>query len=140
MSQRPAVTQEAPGVLRAVWMDTRDSDWRQRIWSSQWTAQAGWSTAQRMTGADNATWPRIAGPHLVFSADRGAALQRDPTWQILYRHAPTPVGTSPFSSPVQRMFVRNEGVSAWRTRWYGLIEHMDPLEACNHVHLLQGSP
>ncbi|QJX02932.1 hypothetical protein HML84_18465 [Alcanivorax sp. IO_7] len=70
MSQRPALGRAPDGTVLAAWMDTRDADWRHRIWGSRWTAENGWADARRLSGTGNGVWPRLAGAHLVFASDR----------------------------------------------------------------------
>ncbi len=83
MQQRPALSAQGQQV-QLVWMDSRDEDWRHRIWSRTWRADTGWSPASlRLSGRGNAGWPRLQGDRLLWTSDRGAtAGQRDPTWQV----------------------------------------------------------
>ena len=123
MSQRPALGRTEDGAVLAAWMDSRDADWRHRIWGSRWTAENGWADARRLSGTGNGVWPRLAGAHLVFASDRGAAPQRDPTWRVLYRPA-TPVGDTP--TAMARTHTVQSSISQWRGYWLeqGALEHL----------------
>lgn len=136
MSQRPALARTSDGGVRVVWMDTRDIDWRHRVWGSSWRPGSGWSGTLRLSGTGNAGWPRISGEHLVFNSDRGAEPQRDPTWLVLYRRT-QPVGEVMAAA---RLRVAGAGtpqpetLAGWRARWQARVTEMPPLEDCEHMH------
>ncbi len=115
MSQRPALGRAPDGTVLAAWMDTRDTDWRHRIWGSRWTAENGWADARRLSGTGNGVWPRLAGAHLVFASDRGAAPQRDATWRVLHR-ATAPVGDTP-TAMARTHSLPGGTVGQWRDYW-----------------------
>jgi hypothetical protein len=78
MSERPRLTVDGDGP-RLVWYDSRSSDWRWSVWTSQLRSGA-WSTATRVTGDGNATYPAVAGRTVVFTSDRMVTRpQRDRT-------------------------------------------------------------
>lgn len=115
MSQRPALTLSTDGSVQALWMDSRDSDWRHRIWGSQWQNGGSWTAARRLSGTGNGVWPRAAGNNLVFGSDRGADAQGDPTWWILHR-TPDTVGHTESETP-------SLNVSDWiRRQWQNLTQ------------------
>ena len=131
MSQRPALGRDLEGGVRAVWMDTRDSDWRHRVWGSAWHPDTGWQSAQRLSGTGNGVWPRLWNQHLVFASDRGAAPQRDPTWRVLYRAA-TPVGDDPTAMARTHSAV-GTNIEEWRGYWREQGA-MEALTAPDHDH------
>ena len=115
MSQRPALALSTDGSVQALWMDSRDSDWRHRIWGSQWRNGGSWAAARRLSGTGNGVWPRAAGNNLVFGSDRGADAQGDPTWWILHR-TPDTVGHTESETP-------SLNVSDWiRRQWQNLTQ------------------
>lgn len=92
MSHRPRLTVGTAGGVRAVWYDTRDDDWRWKVFTATRSVGA-WSGAAQLTGAGNATWPAVSGDRVVFTSDRHARTQRDRTQQVLLLDLPR--GSSP---------------------------------------------
>ncbi|MFC5268205.1 CehA/McbA family metallohydrolase [Kribbella qitaiheensis] len=83
MSQRPQLSQDPDGVLRAVWYDSRAADWRWKIFTSRLDRAIGWTAATQLTTAGNNTWPAADQGAVVFTSDRAAErIQRDHTQQI----------------------------------------------------------
>ena len=78
MSQRPRLSLDPGGAVRAVWYDSRSADWRWKVM----TAVLGRSGVRTLTGAGNATWAAVAGGQVVFTTDRNARVQRDVTQQV----------------------------------------------------------
>lgn len=90
MSQYPRLGVDADGRVRAVWYDSRHSDWRWKIMSARWDGDA-WTDARLLDGAGVNTWPATAGSVIVFSSTRNASrVQRDPTQQIMLLRPGTP--------------------------------------------------
>jgi hypothetical protein len=130
LAQRPAAATAPGGGIDLVWNDTRDADWRHRVWGLHFDGEA-FSAAQRLSGAGNGAWPRVHGGQLVFTSDREAAVQRDLTWRIFAR-ALTPVADAgvarkrlpaPPALPVQ--------IATWKATQ---LRRLDPsvLAACAH--------
>jgi hypothetical protein len=83
MSQRPRLDLDADGSVRAVWYDSRSTDWRWQILTAKLMPNATWSSATQLTSVDNATWPALSHGLVVFTSDRQASrAQRDPTLGI----------------------------------------------------------
>ncbi len=82
MSQRPRLSRDPDGRVRAVWFDSRSADWRWRVFTARFDPHSGWSAATALTGPGNATYPAAAGGVVVFTGDRGSASQRDGTQQV----------------------------------------------------------
>ena len=79
MSQRPRLSLDPTGDARAVWYDSRASDWRWNVFTAALRA-GGWDAAEQISGGGNCTWPSIDGTHIAFTTDRDQAnLQRDRT-------------------------------------------------------------
>jgi hypothetical protein len=83
MSQRPRLDLGPDGTVRAVWYDTRSSDWRWQVFTATLSVGSTWSAAVPLTGAGNASWPAISRGIVVFTTDRLASRgQRDPSEAI----------------------------------------------------------
>ncbi|MFJ4467344.1 CehA/McbA family metallohydrolase [Streptomyces sp. NPDC089424] len=83
MSQRPRLSTDADGTVRAVWYDTRAADWRWKVWTATLDRRTGWTTAKQLTTLGNNTWAAAAQGVVVFTSDRAATrTQRDRTQQI----------------------------------------------------------
>ncbi|WP_421706171.1 CehA/McbA family metallohydrolase [Alloalcanivorax xenomutans] len=133
MSQRPTLAVRGDGAIQAVWMDTRDSDWRHRLWGSRWRAETGWSPARRLSGTGNAVWPRAAGDQVVFASDRGGLAQRDPTWRVFHRLTGSAVGETPSLLTGTRS-VTSDTLANWRRRWLDRARAMPSPETQDHDH------
>jgi hypothetical protein len=82
MSQRPRLSLHPNGRARAVWYDSRSSDWRWNVFGAR-LDQAGWSSAQLLSGGGTCTWPSIDRNRIVFTTDRDQTNpQRDPTHAV----------------------------------------------------------
>jgi hypothetical protein len=82
MSERPRLGVDADGHVRAVWYDSRSTDWRWRVMTTVYRGQA-WDSAELLDGPGINTWPATSGGAIVFASTRNATrLQRDPTQQI----------------------------------------------------------
>lgn len=78
MSQRARLSLDPDGAVRAVWYDTRSSDWRWKVLTARY--EAGWTAPQQLTTLGNGTFPSLGGGFVVFTSDRAATrTQRDPT-------------------------------------------------------------
>jgi predicted metal-dependent phosphoesterase TrpH len=83
MSQRPKLAVGADGVVRAVWYDSRSSDWRWQVFTSHLDANRTWSPAVQLTTAGNSTWPSVSNGTVVFTSDRRAIrAQRELTHEV----------------------------------------------------------
>jgi hypothetical protein len=82
MSQRPRLSRDGDGRVRAVWFDSRSADWRWKVFTARFDPRSGWSAATRLSGPANATYPATAGGVVVFTGDRAATTQRDGTQQV----------------------------------------------------------
>jgi hypothetical protein len=83
MSQRPQLSQDPDGALRAVWYDSRSADWRWKIFSARLDRSTGWTAPTQLTAAGNNTWPAADHGIVVFTSDRAAErTQRDWTQQV----------------------------------------------------------
>ncbi|MFC4034303.1 CehA/McbA family metallohydrolase [Streptomyces polygonati] len=83
MSQRARLSQDADGSVRAVWYDSRATDWRWKIFTATLDLKSGWSAGQQVTTRGNNTWPAAHRGVVVFTSDRGAGrAQRDATQQV----------------------------------------------------------
>ena len=81
MSQRARLDLDPDGAVRAVWYDTRSSDWRWKVFTSRY--DGGWTAPQQLTSLGNGTFPSLGGGFVVFTSDRAATrTQRDPTQQV----------------------------------------------------------
>jgi hypothetical protein len=81
MSQRPKLDVDDDEV-RAVWYDSRSTDWRWKVYTSRRTA-SGWTDAVRLSSSGNGTWPSVDKGTVVFTSDRRASrVQRDATQEV----------------------------------------------------------
>ncbi len=81
MSQRARLSLDPDGAVRAVWYDTRSSDWRWKVFTARY--DAGWTPPRQLTTLGNGTFPSLGGGFVVFTSDRAATrTQRDPTQQV----------------------------------------------------------
>ena len=81
MSQRARLSLDPDGAVRAVWYDTRSSDWRWKVFTAR--CEAGWTAPQQLTSLGNGTFPSLGGGFVVFTSDRAATrTQGDPTQQV----------------------------------------------------------
>jgi hypothetical protein len=88
MSLWPRLGRGANGHLRAVWYDTRSSDWRQRVMTAV-REDGQWSSSGMLMSPGINTWPATAGDVIAFASTRNAVrLQRDRTQQIFVVTAP----------------------------------------------------
>ncbi len=85
MSERPRLAVDAHGRLQVAWYDSRSADWRWSIRTVRWQG-GSWTRARRVTGGGNATWPALAGDDVVFTTDRDARIQKDPTERVHLLH------------------------------------------------------
>lgn len=130
LAQRPAAAAAPDGGIDLVWNDTRDADWRHRVWGLHFDGEA-FSAPRRYSGAGNGAWPRVHGGQLVFTSDREAAVQRDLTWRIFAR-ALRPVADAgarrkrlpaPPALPVQ--------IATWKATQLRRLD-TEALAACQH--------
>ncbi|MFF3590503.1 CehA/McbA family metallohydrolase [Streptomyces sp. NPDC002387] len=83
MSQRPRLGVDPDGTIRAVWYDSRSTDWRWKVFTATLDTDKGWSGASQVSHQGNNTWPALHRGVVVFTSDRGATrTQRDQTQQI----------------------------------------------------------
>lgn len=83
MSQRARLGMDPDGAVRAVWYDSRSTDWRWKVFTATLDAKTGWSPAKQVSHRGNNTWPAVHRGVVVFTSDRGATrTQRDHTQQI----------------------------------------------------------
>ncbi|MYS23890.1 MULTISPECIES: CehA/McbA family metallohydrolase [unclassified Streptomyces] len=83
MSQRARLSQDPDGAVRAVWYDSRSTDWRWKVFTATFDLTAGWSAARQVTTRGNNTWPAAHSGVVVFTTDRAARRpQRDATQQV----------------------------------------------------------
>ncbi|GII58027.1 hypothetical protein Pth03_64160 [Planotetraspora thailandica] len=83
MSQRPRLSRDADGSVRAVWYDTRSTDWRWKVFTAKLDRTTGWTGPVQLSTRGNGTFPSVGGGFVVFTGDRGATrTQRDGTQQI----------------------------------------------------------
>lgn len=83
MSQRPRLSRDPDGAVRAVWYDTRSADWRWKVFTSRHDPRSGWSAPVQLTTRGNNTFPSASGGFVVFTTDRQAVrTQRDGTQQV----------------------------------------------------------
>ncbi|MGP4019370.1 CehA/McbA family metallohydrolase [Saccharopolyspora sp. 5N708] len=83
ISQRPRLSRDQDGSVRAVWYDSRAADWRWKVCTARATANASWSAPVQLTRPGNATFPAASAGLVVFTGDRGATGgQRDGTQQV----------------------------------------------------------
>jgi hypothetical protein len=83
MSQRAKLGLDPDGTVRAVWYDSRATDWRWKIFTATLDTGTGWSPAVQVTTRGNNTWPALHRGVVVFTSDRAAKrTQRDATQQV----------------------------------------------------------
>ncbi|MDX2647685.1 CehA/McbA family metallohydrolase [Streptomyces sp. PA03-1a] len=83
MSQRARLGVDPDGTVRAVWYDSRSTDWRWKVFTATLDREEGWSDATQVSHQGNSTWPALHRGVVVFTSDRGATrTQRDETQQI----------------------------------------------------------
>ncbi|WNO69356.1 CehA/McbA family metallohydrolase [Streptomyces sp. AM2-3-1] len=83
MSQRAALSRDPNGTVRAVWYDSRSTDWRWKVFTATLDSNNGWSEAQQVTTRGNNTWPALDQGVMVCTSDRAATrTQRDRTQQV----------------------------------------------------------
>ncbi|MFK3984294.1 CehA/McbA family metallohydrolase [Micromonospora sp. NPDC050397] len=83
MSQRPRLGQDQDGRVRAVWYDSRSTDWRWQVFTAKLDHAGRWTAPTRLSVAGNGTWPAVSGSAVVFTSDRRAErTQRDWTQQV----------------------------------------------------------
>ncbi|WP_204072576.1 CehA/McbA family metallohydrolase [Planotetraspora phitsanulokensis] len=83
MSQRPSLSRDSDGSVRAVWYDTRSADWRWKVFTSRLDRATGWTAPAQLSTLANGAFPSAADGFVVFTSDRGATrTQRDGTQQI----------------------------------------------------------
>jgi hypothetical protein len=82
MSQRPRLSTDLDGRVRAVWFDSRSADWRWKVFTAGFDRRSGWSAATEVTRLGNATYPAADGGVVAFTSDRSATTQRDGTQQV----------------------------------------------------------
>ncbi len=84
MSQRVRLSNDADGSVRAVWYDSRSTDWRWKIFTARRTASGGWGAESMLSTLGNGTFPAASQGYVVFTSDRDATrIQRDIT-QLVY--------------------------------------------------------
>ena len=82
MSQRPRVAADRDGTVRAVWYDSRSTDWRWKVFTSRLGAP-GWTPPVQVSTLGNNSWPAVDKGTVVFTSDRRAERsQRDRTQEI----------------------------------------------------------
>jgi hypothetical protein len=87
MSQRARLGVDADGAVRAVWYDSRSTDWRWRVMTAR-LGDTGWSAGALSPGKGNNTWPATSGGSIVFASTRNAKrMQRDRTQDIFVLRA-----------------------------------------------------
>lgn len=85
MSRRPIFGTAKDGRILLAWSDSRNADWRWRVFAAELTAD-GYAEPQAISGVGNATFPQMADGRLIFTGDRNAArVQRDRKWQLFMR-------------------------------------------------------
>jgi hypothetical protein len=83
MSQRPRLGVDGDGAVRAVWYDSRSTDWRWRVMTAVYRKSRSWDAGTLQNGRGINTWPATAGGVVAFASTRNATrLQRDATQQI----------------------------------------------------------
>jgi hypothetical protein len=83
MSESPRLGTNPDGSVRAVWYDSRSTDWRWRVMTTVFRTGAGWDAGTLLNGRGVNTWPVTAGGYIAFASTRNATrLQRDPTQQV----------------------------------------------------------
>lgn len=85
MGQRPSLGLSVGGLAQLVWMDSRSTDWRWRIFAADWLGD-GYGSSRSASGPGNGSFPRLDSGVLLFTSDRlQAARQRDPTHHVMWR-------------------------------------------------------
>ncbi|WP_327287755.1 CehA/McbA family metallohydrolase [Streptomyces sp. NBC_01198] len=83
MSQLAKLAVDPDGTVRAVWYDSRSTDWRWKIFTATLDPKTGWTPATQVSHQGNNTWPALHQGVVVFTSDRGAKrTQRDATQQV----------------------------------------------------------
>jgi hypothetical protein len=83
MSERPRLGIDKDGAVRAVWYDSRSTDWRWRVMTAVYRKDEGRDAGTLLNGRGTNTWPATAGGVIAFASTRNATrLQRDPTQQV----------------------------------------------------------
>ncbi|MEN8718928.1 MAG: CehA/McbA family metallohydrolase [Oceanococcaceae bacterium] len=137
MSQRPAASAAATGGIDLVWMDSRDSDWRHRVWGTRWTGEP-LTTATRLSGPGNAVWPRVDNGTLSFHSDRDTAVQRDWRWRV-YQRPLTAVALQADSTVPARNTAVTAPAPLTLTTWRQLWEQRAPAGTASVLHELPHS-
>lgn len=123
LSQRPAAATSPNGGVDLVWMDTRDADWRHRVWGVHFDGLR-FGPVTRYAGLGNGVWPRVHGGRLAFASDRGAAVQRDPTWRVFERPLSPVADAAPRA---RRLAPRPPAIPAQIPTWKAAqLRRMDP--------------
>lgn len=130
LSQRPAAATAPDGGVDLVWNDTRDSDWRHRVWGLRFDGEA-FSAPRRYSGAGNGAWPRVHGGQVVFTSDREAAVQRDLTWRIFARDLVPVADASSRRKRVPTSPALPVQVATWKAAQLRRLD-VDALAACTH--------
>jgi hypothetical protein len=87
MGQYVRLGRDADGSVRAVWADSRSTDWRWRVMTARLDGGA-WTGARLVPSRGNNTWPATASGQIVFASTRNAQrMQRDPTQQVMLLNA-----------------------------------------------------
>jgi hypothetical protein len=82
MSQHPRLGLDPDHTVRAVWYDSRSTDWRWKIFTATLDS-TGWSPPTQLSTAGNGTWPAIDRGTVAFTSDRRSPrTQRDLTHEI----------------------------------------------------------
>ncbi|MET4644470.1 heme oxygenase [Streptomyces atratus] len=55
MSQWAALSRDPNGTVRAIWYDSRSTDWRWKVFTATLDSKNGWSEAQQVTTRGNNT-------------------------------------------------------------------------------------
>ncbi|MGY4653440.1 CehA/McbA family metallohydrolase [Mycobacterium sp. URHB0021] len=83
MSQRARLSSDSDGTVRAVWYDSRSSDWRWKVFTAVLNGSQGWGEPKMLGGTGNCTWPSADKGIVAFTSDGAAErTQRDITHQV----------------------------------------------------------
>jgi predicted metal-dependent phosphoesterase TrpH len=83
MSQRPRLAPDPDGKIRAVWYDTRSSNWRWQVFTARLESSTTWGSPLQLTTGGNSTWPAVSQGVVAFTSDRRSTRsQRDPTQEV----------------------------------------------------------
>lgn len=89
MSQRPRLDVDCDGMARAVWYDSRSSDWRWQLFASALEESGAWTQPVQLTSGGNSTWPAVSRGVVVFTSDRRSErTQRDLSHEIFVLRCP----------------------------------------------------